>query len=188
MKAADPLLPHVLEFCLSVVADMEPLRIPCQPLAGKPFNECVVVVPEHAAANGGEQVIGWAIWERPGVFIEAEFHSVWKTPAGELVDVVPREYPFKAITFLPDPHRTYRGRQIDNVRKALVRDPDVVRFLFLAKRKTQILNEGHLADKYDITLDELSPRQRREILNLIDEGTKLEARLNKRYGACLPNG
>jgi len=67
----------------------------------KSLDDCFPIVAEQVAAEGGQQVFGWALWELPGVFIEAEFHSVWQSPAGELVDIVPRVRPF--VSVLPSP-------------------------------------------------------------------------------------
>ena len=53
-------------------------------------NECFPLVDEYISNHGGERILGWAIWELPGLFIEAEFHAVWKAPAGELIDLSPR--------------------------------------------------------------------------------------------------
>jgi hypothetical protein len=33
--------------------------------------------------NDGRAVYGWAIWQVPGVYIEAEFHRTWKNDAAE---------------------------------------------------------------------------------------------------------
>lgn len=86
--------------------------------------------------------------ERPGVFIEAEFHAVWRSESGQCLDIVPRPLPFDSITFLPDPNRNYAGLQVDNVRKPLVKDNDLVRYLFLFKRRFAIMNTGDLAGQY----------------------------------------
>jgi hypothetical protein len=134
--------PHVGAFCTSIAAGVEAVRVPCRPLAGVPLNECFSILPDYIASHGGSQVIGWAVWERPRVFIEAEFHAVWRSPDGELVDIVPRARQFDEILFLPDAARPYTGRQVDNVRRALVNDNDVKRFLFLFHRQFEILNTG----------------------------------------------
>lgn len=115
------------DFCARI-APNPPLRVSHLPLVEQPPLECFTIVPEYIAAHGGEQLNGWAIWEVPGVFIEAEFHAISRDPAGELRDLTPRlNYPV-SITFLPDPDRVYRGRQVDNIREPLVDDADIIRF------------------------------------------------------------
>src|SRR5690349_8251863 len=54
------------------------------------YGFCVDGVREKVNRNGGGIVFGWIIWEWPGVMLESEFHSVWRTPAGELLDITPK--------------------------------------------------------------------------------------------------
>lgn len=179
MRAAPINAPHVKEFCLGVAAGQEPITVLCQPIPNQPENECFSVLPQHVSSFGGEQIIGWAIWERPGVFIEAEFHAVWRNPSGEYVDISSREIRFDAITFLPDPNRKYLGRQVDNVRKSLVKDHDVTRFLYLAKRRFEILNSGNLADQHGYIA--LPKKLEREYMETMKELARLQKRLATRY-------
>ncbi len=123
---------------------------------------------------------GWAIWEVPGVFIEAEFHAVWRNGAGELIDLTPRAIATERITFLPDPNRKYLGRQVDNVRKALVNDIDVTRYLRGASRTFHIKNAGDLANQHGTI--ELSTVAYLELRKVEKEMAKLYLRLCRRYG------
>jgi hypothetical protein len=152
----------------------------CRPSYGHPANECFPIVEEQIASRGGSRVTGWAIWEWPGVFIEAEFHAVWASQTGELLDLSPRPFLASSIVFLPDPSTQYEGRQIDNVRKPLVSDNDLIRFLFIFRRRFEILNEGDLAFQHGMV--SLSPRAAKELHSLQKEGLRLERRLNTRYG------
>lgn len=59
--------------------------------------------------NGGNVQPGWLLWEDPRIgFCEAEFHAVWVSPEGRLVDVTPRRDQEKRVMFVPDPTRTIR--------------------------------------------------------------------------------
>ncbi|MEZ5632417.1 MAG: hypothetical protein R3F09_17130 [Burkholderiaceae bacterium] len=169
---------HAQEFCASLVADTAPRVTPCRPILNKPYNDCFNVVLEQVTNHGGQQIIGWAIWELPGVFIEAEFHAVWQSPEGELVDVVPRVRPFTHISFLPDASRTYKNRQVDNIRRQLVVDNDVKQFLFLCRRRFEILNAGQRALQHEVLLPkaELRELERNDKLAM-----RLERRIHKRY-------
>ena len=171
--------PHVIDFCTSISTDQAPYLIDCIPLPNEPLMECVSIVPKQVAAYGGFQLTGWAIWEVPGLFIEAEFHAVWQQPSGVILDVTPHAIPCRNILFLPDPKLQYEGRQIDNIRKPLVNDRDLVRFLYLHHRRFEILNEGNLADQHGLIA--LPKKQRREYERLVDEMTKLYKRLDRRY-------
>ena len=170
---------YVREFCATVVPDVSPCLVKCHPLNDKPTNECFSLIPEYVATNGGSQVIGWAIWEFSGVFIEAEFHAVWCSPTGKLVDIVPRVKSFKEILFLPDSSRKYEHRQVDNIRKQLVEDNDVKRFLFLFHRQFQILNAGERA--YQRGVISLPKATAREIESIRKDLARLQQRINNRY-------
>lgn len=172
-------LAHTKLFIRQIVPDSQPILIPYEPLAGKPLLECFSIVPEHIVSHGGKQLTGWAIWETPGLFIEAEFHAVWQDNEGRLHDLTPRPVPLGHILFLPDPGREYTGRQVDNIRRALVDDLDVIRFLHLFKRRFEILNKGDLADQYGEI--ELSPRAAKEYRKLEKEMAQLNLRLSRRY-------
>ena len=110
---ADPGAPHVEIFAADVVPGATPFQLLSAPLPGVPINECTQVIPHHVAQHGGRTVLGWALWERVGVFIEAEFHAVWEPPGDEMVDLMPRPEAFQTITFVPDPHLVDDGRNRD---------------------------------------------------------------------------
>lgn len=176
---ADLALNHVVDFCRKVSSHNVPVQVPHEPLPDKPLLECFSIVPEHVAAHGGKQLIGWAIWETPGVFIEAEFHAVWQNPDGALLDLTPRPVPLSNILFLPDSSREYAGRQVDNIRQPLVDDIDVTRFLYLFTRRFEILNKGDLADQHGAI--QLPPRAAKAYRDMEKEMEKLHFRLNRRY-------
>jgi hypothetical protein len=115
-------------------------------LDGAPENSCFEIVPDYISKHGGEQVIGWSIWEWPEVFIEAEFHAVVRQPDGTLLDITPKVFPMPRILFLPDSARAYRGRQVNNIRKPLGKNPGIKRFCQLCDLIYQELNKGELAD------------------------------------------
>lgn len=170
---------HVVDFCASISTDQVPYLIDCIPLPNEPLMECFSIVPKQVAAYGGAQLTGWAIWEASGAFMEAEFHAVWQQVSGVVLDVTPHSIPCSSILFLPDPKRQYKGRQVDNIRKPLVKDADLVRFFYLLHCRFEILNEGNLADQHGVIT--LPKKQRREYERLVDEMTKLNKRLNRRY-------
>ena len=172
-------LSHAIDFCRSVVADQQPIWTLYEPLISQPEAECFSIVPEQVARCGGKQLTGWAIWEIPGVFIEAEFHCVWERPDGAIVDITPRPFHCQRTVFLFDPDRKYSGRQVDNIRHALVEDRDVVRFLYLAKRLYERLNKGDLADQHGKI--SLSARAWKEYWKMEKELLQLQGRLARRY-------
>jgi hypothetical protein len=167
-------------FCHSISPEEKPVFIPVVPLADGEQNDCFVNVEKKMATDGGSQIFGWAIWEWPGVFIEAEFHSVWKSPEGHLVDVSPNVPPFPWILFLPDPNRKYKGAQIDNIRKACRKDPIIREFIENAKAIYREKNKGDL--KYFVgELDNPSP----ELLALAERKMQIEQQMAPLYGEKL---
>lgn len=83
--------------------------------------------------------------------------------------------PFSSITFVADPTRQYEGRQVDNVRKPLTKDPKVRQFIYLMKRRFEILNTGTLADQHGEI--ELPLRLRKEYDALMRQLVPLGRRL-----------
>lgn len=168
--------PFILNFC-SEVSSAIPVIIPLRPITGKPVNECFNVVPEHIAANGGKQKIGWYIlyWRR--VLIEAVFHCVWESPEGELIDITPKVHKAQNIVFLPDPIKLYAERQVDNIRKSLAPDKNIYRFIHLAEERFRYINKGDLADYYgEVKIKE-------DFIDHHNELAKLEHHLVGKYGS-----
>lgn len=95
------------------------------------FDDCFHDVQREVEKSGGNIQYGWTIWEWPGIFIEAEFHAVWRRTDGELLDVTPKKDGEERILFVPDLVRVFSGKQIDNVRVAIGRDPRIKQLLRL---------------------------------------------------------
>lgn len=168
--------PYVLTFCKSI-SKTEPCWVPLQPLPGKSQKDCVNIVSDKVALSGGRQILGWAIWEWHNVLIEAEFHAIWESPDGRLVDLTPRPFKIPQILFLPDVKIRYHGLQIDNHRKSLSKNKDVDRFIWLAEQMMLETNKGELANYYGkITLTG-------ELLEINNEMRLIQDRLSRKYGS-----
>lgn len=142
---------HVAALCNHLAPSSAPLSVECSPVHGAPANDCFMLVDNHVQHNSGERVIGWALWEMPHVMLEAEFHAVWRRPSdGQLIDLNSREFNFPQIHFLPDIARTYEGRQVDNVRRALCNDAKLKQFIYLKGRQFALMNAGKLADYHGV--------------------------------------
>ncbi len=110
-----PLLRAPLEISADIralCADVNPTEVPrfvpYRPGAGCAPQECYNNVLGRVAEAGGDYVVGWAIWERPELWVEAEHHAVWRGPDG-LVDITPHGIPVEQVLFLPDPGAPYLG-------------------------------------------------------------------------------
>lgn len=179
MTPADISAPHVIAFCREIEPRAEPIQTLYRPAPGAPERECFPIVQQHANTHGGELVTGWAIWEWPGVFIEAEFHGVWRSPEGLCIDLTPRRAPYERTTFLPAQGKTFNARQVDNIRRALVQDPDVKRYLFLHSQVFNLLNAGDLANQIGQVM---VPRKTARRLEVIQRDiARLDMRLKRRY-------
>jgi hypothetical protein len=105
---------------------------------------------------------------------------VWRQPNGELLDITPKVFPMPRILFLPDPVRTYKGRQVNNIRKPLDRDPTIKRFCELYTLIYRELNKGELADYHGhVVASSLVQRYRAE-------KEQVGMLLVQRYGAYTP--
>lgn len=131
--------------CSSLSSGTVPFHVDVRPQPNAAANECFPTVENQVSAHGGEAVIGWSIWELPGVFVEAEFHCIWRSPEGECIDLTPKPKPISRILFLPDPARRYEGRQVDNVRRATHRSPTVPLWFSALSAEFELLNRGNRA-------------------------------------------
>ncbi len=113
---------------------------------------CFPNVAEKIKRDGGESVFGWQVWSHP-FFIEAEFHAIWKSPDGELIDTTPKKKQVDEIIFLKDHTRTYEGRQVNNVRVNTTNNNLVEDYFELWDAKFRLLNkEERAANNYEIKL------------------------------------
>lgn len=124
---------HVMRLARRVSPTQQPLFVPIATASDGSPNECFASVEAVTATQGGQRVIGWALWEWPHTMIEAELHAIWKSPAGDLLDVTPRSDGESQILFLPDPGRQYSGEYVDNVRMALRDDALILDFIRISE-------------------------------------------------------
>jgi|GEM_PF-340029 len=120
----------------------QPAYVDVAPLENASANDCFVHVPERVEVEGGSQILGWSLWELPGVFVEAEAHSVWLRPDGEYLDIAPKNSETARVFFLPDPSLRYQGRQFNNVRRAVVQNQFVQAYLDTFTDEFDLLNHG----------------------------------------------
>lgn len=179
LTPASPTAPETQSFCQQIVHDVSPILVKSQPQPGAVEKDCFINVDNYIKCHGGRAVLGWAIWLVPGVYIEAEFHCIWQGPDDVMLDVTPHPYHFESTSFLQDSTCVYTGLQVDSIRKSLVSDRDVIRWLHLAKRRFEIVNTGSLAAQYGNI--ELPPKLAKEYFKNEEETRKLNIRLSRRY-------
>ena len=138
--------------------------VPVRPEPGAKHDECFTAVKRKIESEGGRALYGWSIWQSP-VMVEGEFHAVWESPTGELVDITPKKNGVGQIMFAPDPTATYDGRQVSNVRMPVYRNDVLVeRFIEINEAIFEVLNRGERAFQHgtvQIPRDEIEPLLRK---------------------------
>lgn len=173
-RVPDKITSPVRRLCNTLVPGGRPIFVKVYPDENADPNDCFVTVENKIRTAGGRAQYGWAIWYLPGILMEAEFHSVWVSLEGDYTDVSRRALNFKEIMFLPDPRRVYSGKQVDNVRIPLSKDPRVKEFIRLHEAKFRVLNEGDLATQHGAVS---VPREK--IRPIMERLMQLTAELNK---------
>jgi hypothetical protein len=183
MRPPKIIKPYVTSFARFVVreVDVDLGYIFCTPNDRLSDGDCFPCIDQRVASMGGEAVLGWAIWERPKVFIEAEFHAVWKSPEGVLHDIVPRRLPVQRILFLRDPHRRYNGVQVNNFRRALTHNKDVKELIRIFDTAHRLWNEGELAEYHG----ELDLMKHPKLLAIERDKRAICEKIDKMYGPWL---
>jgi hypothetical protein len=149
---------HLLPLCARV-SNSEPVYVDVAPFPGALPNECFENVRIQTEKYGGDIVHGWSIAEWPGVYAEAQFHAVWRSPDQKLLCVTPSIEGEVRILFLPDSSRRYEGFQVDNVRIPLIDNHYVREFIAEAERMHRVMNRGDRAFSREVAIprEELFP-------------------------------
>lgn len=106
-----------LDFARSLNTNSQIIYVQVKPFDRALANECFSNVSKMVEQHGGERILGWQIWEWPGVFAEAEAHAIWQSPDYELYDVTPKVE--QRIAFITDPTLNFTGVRINNIRHAI---------------------------------------------------------------------
>lgn len=101
--------PELAEFCGQIVAGGIPSFVPVVPHPQAAPNDCHVNVLRQVSEFGGTMVSGWLLFEDRIGNCFSVYHSVWKSPNGELIDVTSYCDAHPRILFLVDPDCPYRG-------------------------------------------------------------------------------
>lgn len=93
--------PEIIAFCDSLKAD-PPVYLPVQKDRNGMYGFCNIGVLEKIKVDGGAIRFGWIIWEYPRAYLTAEFHAVWVSATGELIDITPKPDGETRIVFAGD--------------------------------------------------------------------------------------
>ncbi|MEI2395168.1 hypothetical protein [Paenibacillus phytohabitans] len=129
----------------------DPIFIPVVTECYAVVSECFPNVERKIKRDGGSIIYGWQVWST-NLICEAEFHAVWKSIDGELVDITPKNPPVDNILFVQDDSIVYKGAQIDNIRINKTDNPLVNDFIDIQKALFKIRNKGVRAFSNEYTL------------------------------------
>jgi hypothetical protein len=130
----------------------DPQYVRSRPDPGSSLNDCFPIVDAKVKAEGGQRVLGWQIWQTQ-LLVEAEFHAVWASTTGELLDITPKPCPLSEILFLSDPKAVYEGKQVNNVRMNITGNSLVDDLIAVYDAVFRIENRGERAFQYDIEVE-----------------------------------
>jgi SEC-C motif len=118
-----PITKGILKLARQIDETAEPDYVTVEPgeecLPGCCFQNVSAMVRRH----GGSMQHGWKMREQPLVFVEGEFHAVWRRRDGGLVDVTPRTDELTKILFLPDSRVVWQGEAVEPHRMMLHEQP-----------------------------------------------------------------
>lgn len=168
VKTPHLITPKIRELC-RFISEHEPVFVTVIDESSSIINECFQNVDTYIKEHGGQRVLGWSIWQRANVLIEAEAHAIWKSPTGEMFDITPHINNETSILFLLDNQMTYSGYCIPNIRKALTSSPLVAEFIGLFNERDRIASES-LQNTFSLPAD------------MVKRMIEIEQVLNQRVG------
>lgn len=143
---------EIVALCESIASASSPVFVPIKPAPTAEADECFNVVGTRVKNNGGQMILGWQIWETPGVILEAEFHAVWQHPKGKWLDLTPKRVKTHQTLFLPDPGKQYDGRQVRPVLRPLTELTELRDWMSACDAYFKFLNRGARAEQLAISI------------------------------------
>lgn len=153
---SDDLIPpkddsRVLSFCDSICPGTKPFYVSVRLDSQSKELQCFQNVESKVRRDGGQIVFGWNLTWVIKVYIEAQFHAVWLSPAGVYADVTPEPQPHphlpqpQKILFLLDIDRRYNCPTVPSYRAALGDQKLVDRYFQLQDENMAIQEQMSLA-------------------------------------------
>ena len=143
----------IIDFCASITSDSSPEYIDVCPAPWASLNECFNNVSRMVKQYGGSMILGWTVWQRGNMLLDAEAHAIWRAPDGKLIDITPHSYNEKRILFLFDSSVCYQGITIPSHRQALTDSPLVAEFIRLYSERDHIMQTATLGNVYVMPAD-----------------------------------
>lgn len=136
----------------------------CQPDPEAMINECFPSVDKKILKSGGRRILGWQIWETP-IILQAEFHAVWESPDGCLIDITPKPIPLSRILFVIDNGAKYEGKQVNSIRHNITSNKLVDGFIKVCDAVFSIENAGDRTFRHNISLQDEDARAYKLLTN-----------------------
>ncbi len=156
------------QFCRELAPGQPPLVVPVRPEPGLTPDPCVPNVVAYLTRHGGQCQLGWWIRQRPGIFLRAQFHACWVSPAEEYCDVLPKAGGETKILFLPDLKVAWQGKALESRFKPLSFKREIHELAALYRKEEQL--------RYDL------PIYQAEYDALIRQISTIAQKLAKRIG------
>jgi hypothetical protein len=121
--SSSPITKGIQKLARQIDSKSETKQVPVQPGEGCSPGSCFDNVRAVVRRHGGSTQHGWRMHELAGVYVEGEFHAVWRSPEGFLVDVTPRTDGLTTILFLPDSNAVWQGEDVPPRRLMLHEKP-----------------------------------------------------------------
>lgn len=104
---------QVIAFC-KTLSPLAPVWVSVKPWKHAVQNDCFLNVPKYVQQHGGTMQVGWMIWEKRTLWLEAEFHSCLVAKDNKYIDITPKLDNDPTILFLPDPVRVFEFKMVPN--------------------------------------------------------------------------
>jgi hypothetical protein len=153
--------PAIQRLCAELAPGQKPVFIRVEPSAEATQGNCVFNVPPHIEQFGGRMILGWCIWEWPGILLNAEFHACWLSPKEELIDITPKRDGENTILFLPDPLLRFDGKRILGRIEPLSYKREVLEYVAASRKEMQLkVQGGSVADVRTVLAEVAATRQK----------------------------
>lgn len=127
----------------------KPIYIDIIPDTNSRNGDCFLNVLDKVKIANGEAVYGWQFAEY-AFMIEAEFHAVWKSSEGTLIDITPSADPTaKKILFVIDRNKKFDGTRTDNFRLNTTQNKLVDDIIEIERAKFKLINEAKSVNERD---------------------------------------
>lgn len=134
---------NLTQFCEYLCPGHSPELISVQPPSYAKIGHCYENVEKRIKQKGGTAVYGWEISSCEGIWLEAQFHCIWKSPKGKYIDVTPEHFGRDQVLFLKDTLRVYKGTPI-HIERFSIKGFDRGKVQRAWKMQDQILSEYDL--------------------------------------------